>query len=228
MTTVTAAPPSRAHLYRAAGWGGILALVAWIAQPIVVGVLAASEGDSWPTVATLMSRPYSGAIGAVIFTGIALGFLMLVLSLDRLVARAGERSTTWRVGTVAGIASALGFVAAAGLTLAQYTSVGAGLADVAPDPALQAALIDVLAVVIAGMALVFSLGGVIWLVAVGTSARRAGVVGTPLAVLALVCAAIPVVGLAFPFSPPWSALGPLLFALVGGIALLVKSRRSDA
>lgn len=224
--SVVTAPPSRAQFYRTAGWGGILSVVAWLAQPIVVGLLAASEGDEWPTVATLMGRPYSGAVEAIIFTGIALGQLTLVLSLDRLAGLAGERSTPWRIGTLAGVVAAFGFVAAAGLTLAQYTSVGAGLADVAPDAALQAALLDVVAVAIAGMTSIFTIGGVIWLIVLGTAGRRASVVGTPLAVFALICAAIPVVGLAFPFSPPWSSLGPLLFAIAGGIAMLVKSARS--
>jgi ABC-type cobalt transport system substrate-binding protein len=220
------APTSPARLYRAAGLGGVIAVAAWIAQPIVVGILAATE-TGYPSIETLQSRPYSGAIEAVIFSTIAIGFLVLVTALGRLATAAGATGLMPRVGTILGTVAGLSFLVAAGLSLGQYTSVGAGLAEVAPDTELQIALLDTIAVVMTGFVSVFALAGAAWLVVVATSFRAAGVVGWPLAIVAFVAAALVVGSLALPFAPPWGSLGPLLFALVGGIGLLIRSARAE-
>lgn len=80
--------------------------------------------------------------------------------------------------------------------------------------------------VITAMAMTFALSMAGWLLSFAFAARSRGIMGWPLAVLAIVCAAASATPLFLPFSPPWGTIGPLLYLLVLGVALLIKGRKA--
>lgn len=220
--------PSRARLHRAAGWGGIGAFAAWLGQPIIVALSAAGSEAEYPDYAAWVGdRAYFGGIGAAIFTGIGVGLLFLVLGTWGLIRDAGHgESASSRVGLAMGIVGASAWLLAAGATFAPFTSVGSGLPEVAPDSAQQAALIEVLNIAMTGTLMTFALAMTGWAVMMATTGRRAGVIGLPLTIVAVIGVAVAVVTFALPFQPPWGSIGLLLFALILGIALLVRARRA--
>ncbi|CAN5333854.1 hypothetical protein BH10ACT7_BH10ACT7_01300 [soil metagenome] len=226
MTAEYTSSPDLRRLYSTAGWGGIAAFVAWMAQPIVVGLLAATEGDMAQTFDTISSRPYLASLELLIFIGIGVGILFLVTAVGRIVrARSAAPSTAARVGHVFGLAAGVSWIFAAGNSFAPYTSVGSGIPDTAPDPALQSALYQLNAVIFTGFGIAYAIGMAGWLITLATAGRRAGVVGWPTAILAVACSVASASVLVVPFSPPWGIIGGLAFCLVGGIVFLVKSRR---
>ena len=216
---------TRRRLYRTAGIGGIGAALAWFVQPIVVSV----SGDIVDGVdhAYVESHPFNGVIEATLFTAIGVGLLFLVTAVGRL-ARLSDRtvSTAAAVGHLLGIAGGIGWFFVAGLSIAPYTSVGFSLGEAAPERALQLGLYQLLGVVLIGMIMIVVVGFGGWLITVGTAGRRHGVVGWPLSIVALVAAAVSIGQLLVPFAPPWGSIAGLGFALVAGIAFLVKARRA--
>ncbi|MGB4778810.1 hypothetical protein [Microbacterium sp.] len=222
------APVSPRRLYRAAGWGGIGAFVAWAGQPVVVAVSAASDAPDNPDYAAWVGdRAFLGGIEAAIFTGVGVGLLFLVLGTWALIRRAGGgESVASRVGLAMGVVGAAAWLLTAGAAYAPFTSVGTGIPEVAPDPALQVALIQALNLVLTNSLITYAVGMGGWLVLMATAGRRAGVIGLPMTMVALLCLAAVIFTFAVPFQPPWGMIGALLFALILGIALLVKSRKA--
>lgn len=217
--------PDRRRLYRAAGWGGIGAFAAWLVQPVLVSIVSPLAGD-YVTHEYITQYPFSGVIGASVFTAIGVGLLFFVTSVHRLMSGVGPVSTSARVGQTLGLASGLGWFVMAGLTLAPYTSVGYFLSEGVPDVATQIAVYEALALVQTGVIMLYGVGYVGWLVMLATAGRRAGVVGWPGAIVALVGALPMVVTHLLPFQPPWGIIGGLAATLVLGIVFLVKARRA--
>ena len=140
--------------------------------------------------------------------------------------RAGSGLSTWaEAGVVLGLIGAACWALVAGVSLVPYTSIGPGLAEFAPDPEHQVAILGANALVIAGLvfAAMFGLAG--YVVCLATTARRAGVLGWPTAVAGFAALGAFLLPLAMPFSPPWGFVGLLAFVLVSGIVFLVRSRR---
>lgn len=216
------------RLYRIAGWGGIGAFVAWAAQPVLVAVSSATMGDGYQDWQALVGgRTWAGTVESAVFMGIGVGMLFFVTATISLVRRAGGlRSTASRVGATFGVAGAVGWIFTAGSTLSQYTSVSAGIPEVAPDRDLQIALMQTLALVMTGFLLATAFGMAGFGVFLATSARRAGVIGWPLTCVAILFLLIFGSMFAIPLSPPWGAVGFVLQSLIVGIAFLVKSRKA--
>jgi hypothetical protein len=215
------------RLYRLAGLGGVFAVASWLAQPVLVGILSASEGDTAPTFEGMEGRPYSGALEALIFLGMCGGLLVFVEASARLMrSRAGSVLSTWaEAGVVLGLLGAACWALVAGVSLAPYTSIGPGLAEFAPEPDHQVAILGSNALAIAGLGFagLFGLAG--YVVCLTTTARRAGVLGWPTSVAGFAALSASLLPLALPSSPPWGFLGLLGFVLVAGIVFLVRSRR---
>lgn len=226
-TPRTTRSPER-RLSRIAGFGGIIAVGAWLGQPVLVAVLSAAEGEESATMEQLQERPYSGAIEAVIFLAMAVGFIAFVSASSQLVRRrSGPDPLTWaRVGEGFGWVGAAAWIAVASASLTPYTSVGLGLAEALPDTTSQVAVLEANAFLIMSFVLAGAIGLGGYAVFLATTGRRAGVIGWPLSVVGLAAAAALAVPLLVPFSAPWALVGVLAFVLVAGVAFLVRSRRS--
>ncbi|MFE5670729.1 hypothetical protein ACFQ58_03870 [Agromyces sp. NPDC056523] len=223
----TSSPEQR--LYRTAGLGGLIAVGSWLAQPVVIAVLASAEGNEFGTMAQLQDRPYSGAIEAVIFLGMAVGLFAFVGASSRLVrrGRTGADELTWgRVGEAFGHVGAAAWIAVASASFVPFTSVGLGMAETLPGATAQMAVLYANAFLITafGLAGMIGLGGHAMFLA--TAGRRAGVVGWPVALVGFGAIAALAVPLIVPFSAPWGAVGVLFFVLVAGVAFLLRSRRA--
>jgi hypothetical protein len=218
---------SRRRTYRTAGLGGIGAALAWGAQPIVVALASGDAGRA--DFASIESHPFNGVIEGTIFSLIGVGLLFLVTAVGRLAAASGApASTSALVGHTLGIAASLAWFGVAGVFLAQYTSVGFGLGEAAPDQALQLGLYQLLGILATGLLVVYGVCFAGWLITLAVAGRRRGVVGWPLSILALLAAGASIGQFLVPFAPPWGLIAGLGFAFVAGISFLVTARRRTA
>ena len=218
------------RVYRAAGLGGILAFVAWLGQPVVVAVLSAAEGDGFPTIAMLRERPYSGAVEAVIFLGMAAGTIAFVQASTSLVRRrTGDDPSTWAgIGIAFGWIGAGSWVLVAMASLAPFTSVGLGISEALPDPASQVAVLEANALLVMTFALAGAVGLAGYALFLATAGRRAGILGWPLALTGFAAAVACAVPFMLPFSVPWGLFAVPLYVLITGVAFLVRSRHAGA
>jgi len=213
--------------YVSGGIGGIMAFAFWLLQPLFVSVMAAGGGDLYGTHEYVLTYQWNGLYEAVAFSGVGVGVLAAVLATTQLVAARAPQVSTWlRVGQVLGILGGAAWIVAAGLSLAPFISVGFFLNELVPNAPEQAAVYEVMGLVITAMVMTFALSMVGWLLSFAFGARSRGIIGWPLAVLAIVCAAVSASPLFLPFSPPSGAIGPLLYLLVLGVALLIKGRKA--
>jgi hypothetical protein len=212
------------RLYLTAGFGGVLAAASWAIQPLLV----MQTGDELPTLDYLITHPWHGAIESAVFTGMGVGVLFLVLAIGALTERRLSVVSTWaRTGHVLGVLAGCTWILLAGWFAGLYTSVGQSLGDATGDYAIQKAFLHMHSVGAIGIILAASLGFAAWLVCLATVGRKAGVVGAPLAILAAAAAIPTLQPFIMPFSAPWGAvLGMPAFALFGGIAFLLKARRT--
>ncbi|TYL53861.1 hypothetical protein [Agromyces mariniharenae] len=215
------------RLYRTAGLGGIIAVGAWLGQPVVVAVASAAAGDEFATMALLQERPYSGVIEAVIFLGMAVGLFAFVRASSRLVRRrTGPDELTWaRVGEAFGYVGAAAWIGVASASLTPFTSVGLGLAETLPDATSQMAVLYANAFLITAFGLTGAIGLGGYAAFLATAGRRAGVIGWPVALIGFAATVALAVPFFVPFSAPWGAVGVLTFVLVAGGAFLLRSRR---
>lgn len=220
-------PLSLRATYIAGGVGGIMAFVFWLLQPILVSVMSAGGDDLWGTHEYVLTYQWNGLYEAVTFSGVGVGVLAAVLATTQLVSARAPQASTWlRVGQVLGIIAGATWMLVAGLSLAPFTSVGFSVDELVPNASEQAAVYETMGLVITAMPMTFALSMAGWLLAFAFGARRRGIIGWPLAVLAIICAAMSASPVFLPFAPPWGAIGPLLYLLVLGVALLVKSRKA--
>ena len=214
------------RLYRIAGLGGVGAFLAWLGQPILVFLVIGPQGDAGADWSEIESGRYNGAIEVVIFSAIGVGLLFMVLATWRiLVHRDAGASVAAAVGYVMGLVAAVSWFLVAAEAFRMFTSVGAAIPEVTEESRLQASIIHGTALDITGALLLFVIGYTGWVVMVATAGRRAGLVGTPLAVVLGLSALAWVAALAVPFSAPWPLVGYILTMLILGIWFLVRSRR---
>jgi hypothetical protein len=214
------------RLYRIAGLGGVGAFLAWLGQPILVFLIVGSQGDVGGDWSEIESARYNGAMEMVIFSSIGVGLLFMVLATWRIVGlRNPGVSVAAAVGHVLGLVAAVSWLLVAAESFRMYTSVGAAIPEVTDDSRLQASVIHGTALDVTGALLLFGVGYTGWVIMVATAGRRAGVVGTPLAVVLALSTVGWVPALAVPFSVPWPLVGFVLTMLILGIAFLVRSRR---
>lgn len=214
------------HLYRIAGLGGTGAFLAWLGQPILVLLLAGSQSDVGGDWSVIESAKYNGVIEVVIFSAVGVGLLFLVSATWRIIGlRTTGVSVAATVGQVMGVVAAASWLLVAAEAFRMYTSVGAAIPEVTGDSRLQAGIIHGTALDVTGALLLFVVGHTGWVIMMATAGRRAGVVGTPLAVVL----AVSVVGwapaLAMPFSVPWPMFGCIVTVLILGVVFLVRARR---
>jgi hypothetical protein len=214
--------------YIAGGIGAIVAFVFWLLQPLGVFVLFGGiDEDLIGTWEYYQSYPWNGLYEAITFSGIGAGVLAVVVATTRLVAGRGPQASVFAgVGQVLGIAAGIAWFLMAAVSAAPYTSVGFYVNEYVPGATEQAALYEALGLLMAGFGLLFALGMIGWLVSFGFAARRRGIIGWPLAILAFVLAAVTASPFFMPFSAPWGMIAGLGYLLILGVALLVKSRRA--
>jgi hypothetical protein len=232
--SMTAAAPAQLRtrerrLYRTAGFGGVLAAVAWLVQPLLVFVVAGADAPETPTMDYLLENPWGGSVEAAVFTGIGAGVLVLVLAVQALLAgRADALSVPARVTQVCGVIAGSAWILLAGWYMGPYTSVGKAITEAAPDVALQQAVLQIHNVGAMGIIVAAGLAFAGWLLGLATVGRTHALVGRPLAIGAGLAALLIVVPLlTMPFSPPWGViLGMEAYLLIAGVAFLVKARKA--
>jgi len=199
----------------------------YVIQPILVFLVSPpTEGaGGYPIAADLIGLRGFAPLEALEFTGIGIATLVLVIAVHRLRERRGAGSSVAAaVGTVLGLIAGVGWIGSAAGTVATYGLFSTNLAAVTDDLVTQQAAIQVALVANGTLGLVI-IGMAGWFAVLATSARRAGVVGWPLAVVALLAAAaifVPSAAMLLPFGIV--VLIPALITV--GIAFLVKSRRA--
>ncbi len=215
------------RLYRIAGLGGLGAALAWVGQPILVMLLAASNAAENPAWVDVEASKWNGAVEVAIFSGIGTGALFFVLATWRLIRlKGGEPSVAQQVGLAGGVTGALAWFLVAAESLRLYTSIGAGLPDITDDPELQRLAIEGTFLDVTGALVLFAIGFTLWTVLLATAARTSGVIGLPLAAVAGLTLLAPAAGLATPFGAPWWLIAYVLGLLVFGLAFLVKARKA--
>jgi hypothetical protein len=225
MTTTPVQPPrADGALHRIAGWGALGAAAAYLGQPLSVALLFSDYPDDAPVADQIAAAPWNGAVEGAIFGGLGLGMLFLVLAVGRLQ---GTASVGSRVGHVLGIVSASAWTLIGGMSLAKYSSVAAGMGETLPGADDQLAVVTALDIVIVGSVATAGLGAAGWLVALATAGRRAGVVGTALAVVCAAGAAVIVVPM-FVFAVPFGVLVLIPVLLTLGATFLLRGRRTSA
>ncbi|WP_426519574.1 hypothetical protein ACPPVQ_05865 [Diaminobutyricibacter sp. McL0618] len=217
---------TRRRLYRTAGIGGIAVLLFWVLQPIIVFVII-GDRVSQPTWQYFHDYRFNGIYEAITFCGVGFGILTFVLALDRLVHLGSrEVSVWWRLGTVCGLVAGTTWLLTAGITLVPFTSVGDGVNRVVPALADQNVVFEAWAVMVTGMLMAYALTSAAWLTIFGVIGRRRGVIGWPSACLAFAGAALTVLPVLIPFSPPIGGMTGLACLFVLGIVFFVKSRKA--
>lgn len=213
MTTALATPPA----YRAAGSGALLAGLAYLCQPLLGAVLA--SGVEPTTGADLAAVQWSGVAQLAVFTTTAVGTALLVTGVDRLLpAGPGAQLVRWL-----GLLSATGWALVGAASVGLYGPVSSGMAETVPDPGAQAAAIAAGYTAITGMVALAAVGAVGWLAGLATLGRKAGVVGTPLAVAAGV-AALVIAAVLLLMAAPFGALVLIPVHLALGVAFLRRGR----
>lgn len=218
----------RRRVLVATGVGGIAAFVFWLLQPLLVFVFMNGDEESTPRYELYQASPFLGAYEAVTFGAVGIGTIVMSIGVFTLGGLTDHKVVARRLGVVLGSLAGAGWIAAAGLSLSMFTSVGYFVVEEVPGRAEQAAVYSTIDLVLTGALLVYGLSMIVWLVLLATAGRGAGVVGWPLAVLALIAALAGCASLLVPFAPPIGMLGALVFSLVFGIVCLVRARRSPA
>jgi len=215
-----------AKLKRVAGAGALIAAAFYLLQPLAVFVLIpeATQEGFWSSPATLSGSEWQGPYEVATFGGIAVGTLLLVVAMAMLRAR-GATVLDW-VGTAFGLAGVTGWVAVAGLSLAQRSLVAASLGDIGADLATQQSDFQTVNIVLTGLIGVAAFGAAGCGIASGIAiVRRRGGLGRGIGVIALV-GGILVTGAALVLLHPITgALALIPTYLVLGVVLLVSSRR---
>lgn len=220
-TTGDADAASRRSMYRFAGWGAIVAAACYLAQPFIV-LLASQQEEEWLSPADIESSVWQGPLGAAVFVGVGLGTLAAVVGLDRLIApRVSDPG--WRVTHLLGVVTAIGWLLMGGLSVGQYSTVARAMGDIGADlPTVQVGLQSGM-VVITGVLAMAATAFAGWLVGLVRWGRRAGVIGRPAAVVALVAAAACLVPQLL-WSQPFGMLAAIPALLVLGVALVRRAR----
>lgn len=218
--------PVRSRRLRvSAGVGGIVAFVFWLLQPLLVFVFTGGD-DSGSRYDLYQASPYLGAYEAVTFGGVAAGLLTFTTAVSLLYPPDSRAGLPWRVQTTLGATAGVAWLAMAGIALSMFTSVGYWLFEEVPGEPEQAAVYSAMDLMTTASGLVYAFAMIGWLTILSTAGRRAGVIGWPTAILALLAAVAACAPLAAPFAPPFGMLAPLLFVLVFGIVLLATTRRA--
>ncbi|MBS1907064.1 MAG: hypothetical protein JST33_10975 [Actinobacteria bacterium] len=216
---------SRHRLLRTAGIGGIVAFGSWVLQPILVMLIV---GDKWASYHSQWEYfhdfRWNGLYEGITFSGIGVGMLVLVIATSLLVEQAGAPTVGSRLLSLFGVFAGAMWILTAGVTFAPFTSVGHFVKDLVPEVADQNAVFEAMGLVTTGLLMAFEVFSLGWIVLFAVVARRRGVIGRVLAVLAAVSAAGVFSGFLMPFAPPWASLGGLGFCLIAGIGLLGKAR----
>ena len=132
-------------------------------------------------------------------------------------------SVSGRIGQTLGVVAAASWFVVAGLAVAPYTSVGAGLHELAPTAAAQAPLYALFYLVMTAFLMMFGMAMIGWLIMVATTGRRHGVVGWPVSIAAVLAVGGVLLTFAMPFSAPWGPIAVLAFTLFAGVGLLMRS-----
>ena len=174
---------------RVAGVAAISAAAVYLIQPLLVALNGAEEQGPLP--AEVRDSWWAGAAQAVALGGVGVALLVLVIALGLVLReRIGPLSAGQQAGQALGVLGAAGWLVAAAVSLAGFSTVAAGIADSGADEAAQRAALDVVWVVLTAGLELASIGLAGWLAMISTVGRRAGLVGRPLAAAGLLVALV--------------------------------------
>lgn len=222
-------PDPAKKLYKTAGLGGLLAFVAWLGQPIQIFLGSSSETEDDPglfykTAEQIADERWAGAAGLAVFGGIGLGLLMLVTALGHAAALRGQQGVFSTIGHRLGLLAATGYLFA-GTTAVGFHAFGDGVGDVTDDQGQQRILHVAVEAAQTGFLTAGAVGLAGWLLWLGTTGRKARLVGLPALVFAILFALAVVVPIALMSMPMGGTMLQPFYCLGLGIAFLVKSRK---
>lgn len=226
-TTASRTTVNGAHLRRVAGAGALTGAVFYLLQPLAVFILVpeATKKGFRPSPATLAGAEWQGPYELATFGGIAVGTVLLVVALAVLQ---GRRATVldW-VGTAFGLAGATGWIAVAGLSLAQHSLVAVSLGNIGANLVTQQAGFQTVAIVLTGLIGLAAFGGAGWGIASGIAIlRRRRELGRTTGIVALVGGLGVMAAALVSLHPIAGALMLIPTYLVLGIVLLISSRHA--
>lgn len=168
---------------RGAALGAALGAIGYILLPTfrtAVMAIMGEEDVDYPRPADIRGEDWWGVSGAVIFTMIGIGVLLMATSLRR------GHTAGARLGTALGVAGGAGFLLAGAGARTMYSFIAANLTGTGADAGAQVAALWAVNIV-SGAFLVFAgcatAGWLLWL---GIAGVRAGLLGRPAAIVALV------------------------------------------
>jgi len=213
-------------LYRTAGLAALVAAFSYLVQPIVVFVVQppTSGAGGYPTADDLMALRSLAPLELAVFTAIGVSTIVLSVAVFRLRTALGSPSTIPSIlAAILGVIAGLGWIGAAAGTMSAYGLYATNIAEITGDSEIQQAVIQS-ALLGTGMLSVPVIAMTGWFALLGTSGRRAGIVGWPLAVVCF--AAVVVIGApALILLLPFGVLALIPVFAVLGVAFLAKSRR---
>ena len=211
---------------RRAAWGALAAAGFYLLQPLGVFVLMpeAMKPGYWPSPATLADSYWEGPYEAITFVGIAVGTLVLVLSL----AQTSTPGLRTRLATAFGAIGAAGWIGTAALSLAARSTVAAALDEIGGDLVTQQSVFQGNNIVLTGLIGVAAFGAAGWAVCIGLAGGRNVRVPAAVAVIALIGGLLIALSATFTAQPILGALVLIPLYLVLAVALLLSSRRGAA
>ena len=219
-------PGAVPRLYRTAGVAALAGALAYLVQPVLVFVVnpPTTGPNGYPVVRDLIAARGLAPVDVLMFATVGVATIVLAVAVHALRTTTGSlRSVPAMTGLALGVVAGLGWIGAAAASMAVYGLFATNLGEITDDIVMQQAAIQT-ALVGTGMLSIPVIGTAGWFAVLGTSGRRARIVGWPMAVVALLAAAVilvPAVVMLLPFG--MLAVIPVYAAL--GVAFLVKSRR---
>ena len=196
--------------YRTAGVAALAAAAAYLVQPAMVATFSGDEARMG-TAAYATENTWQGAAGGAVFAAVGIALAITVRAIAAATGKDG-------VGVWLGQVSAAAWLAVGGISIAQYSSVFTGLADVTGDPALQRAVANGVDVVTTGFVGVAAIGFAGWVIGL------AGSLGRVLAIAGGVAAVVTIVPILI-WSQPWGVMISIPYLLLLGGICLARARK---
>lgn len=174
---------------RVAGWSAIVAAALYLLQPVIVALngLAGAEEQDFLLPSQVRSIWWSGAVQALLMIAIGVAFLALVTGTGAILR--DRMTSVWQqVAHTMGLLCGVGWLLAAAMGLAGYSTVAAFMAESGADEGAQKAALHMVNVTIEAFLALAAVGVAGWLVSLSIVGRRLGMIGPVLSVAGLVVA----------------------------------------
>ncbi|GAA2972479.1 hypothetical protein JOD63_000116 [Microbacterium terrae] len=213
------ARPSAQDL-RTGALGALVVSAGYVLLPtfrsVVMAILGEEDTAPYPRPADISQHEWWGVSGAVIFALIGVGVLLTV------VATVDTTSPWGRAGTALGMIGTGGYFLSGAGSLGMYSFVAANLVHTGADEGAQVAALWAVNIATGAALTVAACCTAAWLVWLGVTGPRRGIIGRLTGILLIVLAMLIIGGFTFSFLPVQFAFIPAFVLL--GIALWRRRR----